>query len=157
MQEAVKIIAQYFVLVPIVAIVVVFFTLPKKRRLSFILYAAIAGLTTLLLVKIATTLHQDPRPFIRDGVKPYFTSANDNGFPSDHTVFSSLIAFIVLKYRFRTGLALALIAVMIGSARVIAGVHHGQDIVAGLLIAGASTAAAYIIILKLVKMGKISD
>jgi len=94
-------------------------------------------------VKIATTLHQDPRPFVRDHVHPYFASSTDNGFPSDHTAFSALIACIVLRYNRWLGVALAGLAVLIGTARVISGVHHGQDIVGGLVIAGLGVGMAW--------------
>jgi undecaprenyl-diphosphatase len=143
MHTFVTLIAKYLVAVPVLVMAVVFCRLDKKQRLQFVLFAGLSCIIAVVLVKLATTMHQDPRPFVRDGVHPYFASSTDNGFPSDHTAFSSLIAFVVMKYRRRTGIALLLTALLIGVVRVVAGVHHGQDIAGGLVIAGISVACAY--------------
>jgi undecaprenyl-diphosphatase len=71
---------------------------------------------------------------VRDGVKPYFSSSTDNGFPSDHTALSTVVAAIVFTYKKAVGIILLLIALIIGAARVIAGVHHGQDIIGAFII-----------------------
>ena len=139
MHELVLIVAKYVVVVPVLAWVVVLVLLPKTSRVRFVLFSAACVGVTLLLVKLATTIHSDPRPFMRDGVHPYFKSSTDNGFPSDHTVFSALLAFVIMHYRRNVGLGLLAVAVAIGGARVISGVHHGQDIVAGVVIAGLAT------------------
>lgn len=137
MHEVITIIAKYGILVPVFTYLALLF---RKRHTAkeLILFTFLSAIITIVFVKVAATLHNDPRPFIQDGVKPYFSSATDNGFPSDHTVFSAVIAFIVLKYDKRLGLILFLTAVLIGAARVIGGVHHTQDVVAGLIIAGIS-------------------
>jgi membrane-associated phospholipid phosphatase len=135
MHELIKIAAEYLVVVPVLGLAYVFYRARKPERIQMVIFMAISTVTAVVLVKIATTIHSDPRPFISDGVKPYFTSSHDNGFPSDHTVFSALIAFSVLRFSRRTGAALLIISLVIGSARVLANVHHGQDIVAGFCIA----------------------
>lgn len=143
MHETVKIIAQYFVVIPVVAWLVVLARLHKQQRVRFVLTSAAAAIVAIVLVKIATSVHTDLRPFVRDGVTPYFKSSTDNGFPSDHTTFSSLIAFVVMRYRLRLGLVLLVVAVAIGTARVIAGVHHGQDIVGGVAIAALAAGLVF--------------
>lgn len=137
------IIAKYFVVIPAIVWLAVLVRLPKHDRLRFIIFSATSAVLAVVLVKAATTLHQDPRPFVRDQVRPYFSSSTDNGFPSDHTAFSSLIAFILLRYYRTLGVVLLLLAIVIGTARVISGVHHGQDIVAGILLSGAAVTAAW--------------
>ena len=67
--------------------------------------------------------------------KPYFVSSTDNGFPSDHTVVSALLGLIVLRYSRKLGMAVLLVTLLIGIARVIAGVHHSKDILGGFVIA----------------------
>lgn len=135
MHELVLIIAKYLVVVPVAAIIFVFVRLGKKDRIELLIFLAISVIFTAVLAKLASALHQDPRPFVRDGVKPYFPHGSDNGFPSDHTTYSALLAFVVLRYSRWLGIALAVTSLLIGTARVIAGVHHAQDIVAGFLIA----------------------
>lgn len=137
MHTIITIIAKYFIAIPLFIGIYVFWQLPKKQKIELVLFLLVSATITTVLVKLATSLHQDPRPFVRDGVVPYFTSSTDNGFPSDHTAFSAVIAFVVLHYSRKLGLCLAVLALVIGSARVIAGVHHGQDIVGGFLLAAA--------------------
>jgi membrane-associated phospholipid phosphatase len=137
MHEAVTVVAKYGILIPIASYLVLVYC-QKRNIKDLLLLTILSGILAIIFVKIATILHNDPRPFIRDGVKPYFNSATDNGFPSDHTVLSAFIAFIVMKYYKWAGLLLFAVAVLIGAARVIGGVHHGQDVIASIIIAALS-------------------
>jgi len=143
MHSLVVIIAKYVVVIPVIVWLAVLARLPRQDRLRFIIFTAVSAVLTMTFVKIGTALHQDPRPFVRDHVHPYFLSSMDNGFPSDHTAFSSLIAFVVLRYSRWVGIALLLVAILIGTARVISGVHHGQDIVGGLLLAALAVVVSW--------------
>lgn len=134
MHGIVTFVAVYLVVIPVVAYLYLAYT-QRHNLKQLLVFTAISLVVTYLLTKLAGAIHSDPRPFIRDGVTPYFHASHDNGFPSDHTTYSALIAFIVLRYKRNLGIALAVLAVLIGSARVIGGVHHAQDIVAGLVIA----------------------
>lgn len=140
MHSAVTVIAKYFIIIPVLVLVVEFIRLDAKKRLNLLIFVAVSAVVTVLLVKLATTLHSDPRPFVRDGVTPYFSSSTDNGFPSDHTTFSAVIAFCVLKYSRKLGISLAILSLVIGSARVVGGVHHTQDIIGGFIIAALGVA-----------------
>ena len=133
-------VAKYCVAIPVLVVLYVFLKLSKRQRLTFVVLLITSTVFALILVKIATTLRSDPRPFVRDGVIPYFKSSVDNGFPSDHTTFSALIGFAVVLYSRKLGIGLLILSLFIGSARVIAGVHHGQDIVGGFIIAAVSVA-----------------
>lgn len=146
MHEVVTIIAKYFIVFSAAGLGLAFFRIEKKRRLDFLLLLVLSAVLTVLLVKLATSVHQDPRPFIRDGVHPYFTSSTDNGFPSDHTAFSALIAFVVLRFSKKLGIVLLVLSSLIGSSRVIAGVHHTQDILGGFIIAGMAVGAGFLIL-----------
>ena len=144
MHEIVIAISQYAIIVPMLAYAWLVYS--ERRQLkSLIIFTVISLIITLLIAKLAATLHADPRPFVRDGVTPYFKHGTDNGFPSDHTTYSSLIAFIIMRYNRKLGIALAVVALLIGAARVVAGVHHTQDIVAGFFIAAISVYAAKLI------------
>jgi undecaprenyl-diphosphatase len=143
MHTLVILIAKYFVAISAIVWLVVLARLPKQKRLQFIVFSAASAVLTAVLIKVGTTLHQDPRPFVRDHVQPYFSSSTDNGFPSDHTAFSALIGFVALRYYRWIGIAMLVLAMLIGAARVISGVHHGQDIVGGLLLAGLGVALTW--------------
>lgn len=142
MHNLISFIAQYVIIVFPVAWLVVLATLPKQQRWRFTLVTIVAVIFTAVLVKIGTSLHQDPRPFMRDHVTPYFKSSTDNGFPSDHTAFGTVLGLTVLYWRRKTGICLTLLALLIGTARVISGVHHAQDIVGGALFATVAVSLA---------------
>lgn len=148
MHETVIIIAKYGIALPIVSYLVLA-VYERRRAKELLLFTFISAILTLLLVKLATTVHTDPRPFVRDGVQPYFSSSTDNGFPSDHTALSAVIACIVFKYNKLAGLLLIAAALVIGGARVISGVHHGQDVIGAILIAGVSVYLAALVVKRL--------
>jgi len=150
MHELVIIVAQYVIILPVIAYLGLVYY--QRRQLKeLLLFSFISAVFALILIKVGAALHSDPRPFIRDGVTPYFKGSNDNGFPSDHTALSSLVAFIVFRYNKPAGIALFLIALAIGAARVIGGVHHGQDIVGAMAMTLVSVYAATFVTRWLVK------
>lgn len=135
MNTIIAFLASYLVFLPPVILAVVFLRLKQDKRIEIFVLAVVSTIITALLVKIATTVHQDPRPFIRDGIKPLVHGSTDNGFPSDHSAFSAMIAFIVLKFNRKVGYALLAVSLVICVCRVLAGVHHVQDVVGGVIIA----------------------
>lgn len=110
-------------------------TLRKDQRIQFLVYFAVAGIVALVLTKLAGMCFVDPRPFVVHHFIPLIPHAADNGFPSDHTVLSVLMALIVLKYSRKVGLALLVLALLVGWSRVFVGVHNPIDIVGAVLIA----------------------
>jgi membrane-associated phospholipid phosphatase len=68
-------------------------------------------------------------------IKSLFARPGDNGFPSDHTALGVTVALLVMIYRKWLGAVLLAAAIVVGAARMAAHVHHGQDIVAEVLIA----------------------
>jgi len=143
MHTMIILIAKYAVVVPVGVLVYVFARLDKRRRIELVVFLGVSVVMAAVLAKLAAALHQDPRPFVRDGVRPYFVHGADNGFPSDHTTYSAAIAFVVLRYRWQLGLALAAVSLAIGTARVAAGVHHGQDVAAGFVIGAAGAGLGF--------------
>ena len=96
----------------------------------------------MLLAILGSYLFNNPRPFISDEVTPLFSSGLDNGFPSDHTLLAALLSFAALVYSRRLGVALLILAFIIGWARVAGGVHHGIDVLGSFAIAGVAVLAA---------------
>src|SRR5581483_8956899 len=138
MDSAATFIAKYLIVVPVIVILYLLYVTPQRRR--FILLLVCGGILSIILAKIASRLYWDPRPFIKDGVKPLFTASRDNGFPSDHALLSSFLAFCAYLYSKKAGYALFIIAVLISWARVFAGVHHAVDVVASFILAAVSLA-----------------
>lgn len=138
--------AQYLPLLVPVAAAVLWFTLPRPEKVGLGVQAVISVVAVAGLIQLAAALHTDPRPFVVDpSVRPLFAHAADNGFPSDHTALASTVAVLVMTYRRWIGAALLVAAVLGGLARVVAHVHHLQDIAAGVLLAAVSVAIAAVL------------
>lgn len=137
MQGFVTFVANYGLAITLVGVLVAWLSLDgnsdKKR---FLLQALVGGIVAILLAKVASWLYYNPRPFVVGHFTPYFPHPINNGFPSDHTLFTSYLAFLVLSYNRKLGVALLAVAVAVGLARVTAGVHHLIDILGAFAISG---------------------
>lgn len=143
MHEIVIFVAKYFVLISVIVTAYVWWKLPAlSQKKRFIAEAILGAVLSLLIAKIGSKLYTDPRPFVVGHFTPYFSHANDNGFPSDHTLFTSFMAFLLLHYNRRAGVGLIVIAALVGLSRVIAGVHHVVDIVGAFICSFAGIAIA---------------
>lgn len=92
-----------------------------------------------------------PRPFL-DGADALFIYGGYNSFPSGHaTFFSALTVSMFLFHRVR-GWWFLVSALIIGGARVIAGVHYPIDIAAGYIV--GSVSALFVCLYLRPKMGK---
>jgi len=101
--------------------------------------AIIAGCVTAVLgfaigLVLERVLHR-PRPFLELGFAPLFPHVDDSSFPSDHTLVG--VAFVgPLLWRVpRFGSALVAWALVVGFARVAAGVHYPSDILGSAVLA----------------------
>lgn len=139
MDSLIVAIAQYLpLLIPVVAVVVWLF-LPAKDKVGLATQAVAALVIAVVLIQFAAVTHTDPRPFVVDpSIRPLFAHARDNGFPSDHTTLAATVAFLVMIYRRWLGAVLLAASILTGVARVVAHVHHGQDIAAAVLIAAVA-------------------
>lgn len=119
-------------------VVWLWFKQSEKNRLQLAVAVAIAGIVSLMLVKLAGGLYSNPRPFIVEHIKPLVEHGNDNGFPSEHTVFAATLTAVIYFYNRKKYWKLALIALavtlLVGTGRVLAHVHHPIDIMVGLEI-----------------------
>ena len=108
---------------------------------------AVLGLALLGVgIRLAGTLHADPRPFVQDpSLHPLFPHPPDNGFPSDHAAAAGLLTALVLRHRRGLGVVVGIGAVLVAAARVAAHVHHLQDVAAGLLIGLAAAGVAILL------------
>lgn len=148
METLVALGAKYLIWVAVAAFVLVFALTAQKRR--FLWLAVTALPLTYVLGKVAGALWYDPRPFVAGDFTPLVAHAADNGFPSDHMLLASAMASVVFVFNRRAGVALWVLALIIGAARVLAGVHHVVDIAASALIAIASVWVAHFFIKRFV-------
>lgn len=136
-------VAQYLLFVILAAAAAIWLYLPRQDKVGLAVQAIVSLVIAVVLIKVAAVLHADPRPFVVDpSIRPLFVHPADNGFPSDHTTLAATVALMVMIYRRGLGALLLVAAIFVGAARMAAHVHHGQDIVAGLLIAALAVGIA---------------
>jgi undecaprenyl-diphosphatase len=153
MDGLITFVAKYFILIPIVVSVYTFLKLRGSKRHEMLVILFCTGVLSIILAKIGAHLFDNPRPYISDGIQPLFAHSNDpNGFPSDHTLLSAWLAFVVLYYSRSLGIFLVMVAVLVGWARVAAHVHHVVDIIGSFVITGI----AYLIVVYALKHKKVS-
>lgn len=133
-----------FVLVVILALVA-WFQAGNKLKKQMLAAAVCAIVLAVIMDKLAGKLFYDPRPFVSQNIKPLIAHAADNGFPSEHTLFSTTLAVLLYIYRPRLGMAALAVAIVVGIARVAAHVHSPIDIIGGFVIGIAAGIGGYLI------------
>lgn len=121
-------VAKYFIILPVIAILFVFWRLPRAEKLPFIELVIGGAIISVILAKIGSHLISDPRPFVQGHFTPLIKHAADNGFPSDHTLLASFLGFAIYTKRHVLGKLMLVVALLIGLSRMAAGVHHSWDI-----------------------------
>ena len=119
--------------VALIAVVATIFS-EKTMRNPIIVLAIFSFLTAFVLSLIAGRIYYDPRPFVIDHSTPLIPHDATNGFPSEHTLCSMTAAVIIFVFKRKTGILLGILAILIGIARVIAGIHHPIDIIGSVII-----------------------
>lgn len=113
------------------------------KRKSALGLLVLSSVIAFAIDKILNQVISSPRPFVIEGIAPLFPHSVDNGFPSEHVVLAIVLAGVVFVYNKKLGIILAIFGLIVGSARVIANVHHPIDIIGGAIIALASIFCAH--------------
>ena len=137
--------ASYLYLVAIAYAAVVVLKSTPSTRMRIAKFSLLALPLGYLLTKLAGVLWYDPRPFVTNHVLPLIAHVPDNGFPSDHTVLTMTIACIIVLYSRRSGYVLFSLALLVGIARILAGLHHPIDVIGSIGIAVIATIISVII------------
>lgn len=125
--------AKYLIwLVVLLGLAFLFVSIHWKR---VALSAALSMALAYALAKAVGALWYDPRPFVVGHLTPLIAHAADNGFPSDHMLLGAAIASVVYAHNRVWGLVLWILALIVGVARVLAGVHHTVDLAGSIIVA----------------------
>ena len=109
------------------------------QRLRTLVLASIALPLVFVASRTASLLFENPRPFLEYDFVPLIAHVADNGFPSDHALLVFAVASIVFAFNKQVGIGLFVLAVLVGTGRVLVGVHHVIDIVGSFVIAAMVT------------------
>lgn len=126
--------AKYLYLLVVVIFSGYFFFIPKNKRKDLILLSVIALPIIFIISRIAALFYFDPRPFVVGHFVPLIPHAPDNGFPSDHALLTSALASVMYFHNKKVSIILWLLTLIIGTARVLAGVHNWIDIFGAIII-----------------------
>lgn len=111
-----------------------FFKQPKATKKRIIILGIISLPIAYVVAKIAGYFYYDTRPFVALNFTPLIPHADDNGFPSDHTLLLSAIASIIYPFSREVSILLWVVALIVGFSRVFAGVHNSIDILGSVAI-----------------------
>ncbi|HBA45790.1 hypothetical protein A2W67_00070 [Candidatus Nomurabacteria bacterium RIFCSPLOWO2_02_40_28] len=120
----------YFIYIVIIASLIFLFRSSRKE----LILLCISGGLAYAFAKILKILMHTERPFV---LFPQVTSLfleTGYAFPSGHTAVASAIAFLIYFYNKKAGYIFMLFALLIGIARIIAGVHFPVDILGGFIL-----------------------
>jgi undecaprenyl-diphosphatase len=135
--------AKYLFVVVVLLYIWAIYQASKRDRKALVVALVIAGITAVVLDKLGGKLYYDPRPFVSQNIKPLIDHSADNGFPSEHTIFSMTIGILLFYYRRRLGALAVVIAYVVGVARIAAHVHSPIDIVGGIAIGLIAASVGY--------------
>ncbi len=74
------------------------------------------------------------RPFIEKGIAPLFDHADTSSFPSGHASFFFALSTIIYFYNKKAGYIFFALSFLMGTSRIISGIHWPLDILVGGLI-----------------------
>ncbi|MDB5259473.1 MAG: phosphatase family protein, partial [Candidatus Taylorbacteria bacterium] len=146
MNTLIIIAAKYLFVVPILIAGIYFLKEKSYRNKKTIMFVAISLVATFAVGILANHLFDNPRPFVVGNFTPLIPHAADNGFPSDHTLLLAAISSILYPFSRKLGFISWALTLIVGFARIAAGVHHGVDIAGSIIIAIAVTAIVYMVL-----------
>ena len=141
------IIAANYLWYVIIGIAVVYFLFqPRGEQKRMLILAALVLPLVYIVSILGGALYYDPRPFVVEHFAPLISHKPSNGFPSDHVLWSAATAAIIFPSSKYLSLLLWVLTILVGAARVHAGVHHPIDIVGSMLMAIVAASIVYLII-----------
>jgi undecaprenyl-diphosphatase len=92
----------------------------------------LAAILTFLLAQFIRFIYPHPRPFLILNITHLLTESTSS-FPSGHTIFIFGMAAVSSLYSRRLSYFMFVSGLIVGIARIIAGVHYPLDIIGGII------------------------
>lgn len=115
------------------------FAAERRKLLYTLLLALPIGYALARLLGIFVSHEQ---PFAAEGFEPIIPHAINNSFPSDHMLMAGIFASVAFLNNRLFGLLCWSLALLVGAARVAAGLHYPVDIAASIVLAVCAVWAA---------------
>jgi membrane-associated phospholipid phosphatase len=108
--------------------------LEKKREILTVFFSFIFAFVAATVFKLI--IHID-RSFVQFGdITPLFSPHQEYSFPSSHAAIFSALAVSIFLIHKKAGYVFIFFALLVGIARIIAGVHFPLDILGGFVLGG---------------------
>lgn len=114
----------------------VLFAKNKPRAFLVVMSSLLAAVIAWFLASLYKYNFVNPRPFEVLDISPLVSTSLGEAWPSGHAIFFSALAVALWFQKKSLGLIFAIGALLIGLARIAAGVHWPFDILAGWLFGG---------------------
>lgn len=128
-------VAKYLFGASILGALYAWFYAKSEDRKRMLILSMITLPLSFVIARILNSFIDDPRPFVVLNVQPLIVHSSDNGFPSDHTLISMTFAAIVYVVNKKWGIILTVVALLVGTSRILALVHNPLDIFGSIVIA----------------------
>ena len=123
--------AEYLFVLVVICLAAAWLPTDRETKKRFVVATVVAGVIAFLLSHIAGHLYYDPRPFVTEHVKPLIPHGPDNGFPSDHALFTMTLTVITYFFNKKIASVMLILTIAVGAARILAKVHSPLDIGSG--------------------------
>ena len=105
-----------------------------KQKWKEIVLVFFSGVLAWCVSSLLKLIIHSPRPFTAFSEVQTLFPETGYGFPSGHSTFYMALAFAMYFSHKKTGYAMMVLAVLVGLARIFAGVHFPLDILGGWLL-----------------------
>jgi undecaprenyl-diphosphatase len=117
-------------------------------RLTKILFVSSSAVFAWAFTAVLKAIIAAPRPFlVFENLQPLFLHGGMDSFPSGHSTFLAALAVSLYLISKKVGIYFMIVAILVGLARVAAGIHFPIDILFGYII-GISSALIFSLIFK---------
>lgn len=139
-----KDVAKYAIAISFLVVAVLCLLRLLRREIWPVVWSGVGLVLTFLLGLLAAAAYKEKRPFQSHHVHQLLAHSPGQSFPSDHATAAFGCALVALLFLNRLwGVALILLAVFIGFARVYLGIHYPGDIGGSFLCAVVGVGIAW--------------